>query len=78
MESSPFPFPIREFPDRGAKWLLSHPAHLRHLLHLLLGEVVDQIDFERLEPFPRESLSEGLRRQLADSTRRPSGPSPSS
>ena len=66
MESSTFPFPVREFPDRGAKWLLSHPPHLYHIIRMLLGEAADQIDFDHLQPFPTESLSEELRKQLAD------------
>ena len=66
MAAYPFPFPIREFPDRGAKWLLRHPAYLRHLLRILTPEVAGRLDFERLEPFPTELLSESLRQQLAD------------
>lgn len=36
MNLSALPFPPREFADRGTKWLLAHPAHLRHLLRILL------------------------------------------
>ena len=60
------PFPPREFPDRGTKWLLSHPDHLRHLLRILATDISDRIDFDHLEPVPNELLSESLRRQLAD------------
>ena len=61
-----FPFPPREFPDRGTKWLLGHPDHLRHLLRILAADISDRIDFDRLAPLPTELLSESLRKQLAD------------
>lgn len=60
------PLRIREFPDRGVKWLLAHPAHLRDLLRMVLGTESERVDWEGLRPFPTESLSESLRRQLAD------------
>ncbi|MEW6756125.1 MAG: Rpn family recombination-promoting nuclease/putative transposase [Candidatus Latescibacterota bacterium] len=66
MSTAKLPFPPREFADRGTKWLLGHPAHLRHLLRILLGPDCDRIDYDRLEPVPTELLSEDLRQQLAD------------
>ena len=54
-----FPFPVREFPDRGAKWLLQHPDHLRDVLRIALGDVVEQTDFERLQPFPTIAIVPG-------------------
>lgn len=63
---SALPFPPREFADRGIKWLLAHPPHLRHLLRILLGPECDHIDFDQLQPVLTELLAESLRRQLAD------------
>ena len=61
-----FPFPPREFADRGTKWLLSDPAHLRHVLRVVAPELSEGLDFERLEPVLTEEISQQLQQQVAD------------
>ena len=59
-----FPFAPREFADRGTKWLLSDPAHLRHVLRVVALELSEGLDFERLEPVLTEEISQQLQQQV--------------
>ena len=60
-----FPFPPREFADRGTKWLLSDPAHLRHVVRVVAPELSEGLDFERLELVLTEEISQQLQKQVA-------------
>jgi hypothetical protein len=60
-----FPFPPREFADRGTKWLLSDPAHLRHVVRVVAPELSEGLDFERLEPVLTEEIPQQLQQQVA-------------
>ena len=62
----PLPFPPREFADRGTKWLVSHPAHLRHVLRVVALEVAELLDFDGMEPVLTEQVSEPVLKQMAD------------
>ncbi len=62
----PLPFPPREFADKGTKWLLGHPGHLRHLMRVLALDVSQLLDFAGMEPVLTEQVSEPVLKQTAD------------
>ena len=41
--------PVREFPDRGAKWLLESPENTNCLLRIVDIELAECLDFKRLQ-----------------------------
>ena len=57
---------IREFSDRGIKWLLETPENVRALLRLLAADLADRLDFQRLEPLRTDFIPDNLREQQAD------------
>lgn len=58
--------PLHDFPDRAIRRLLENPANLRDLLASLLPDLVDRLDFDRIEPVGREFLLEDWRRRESD------------
>jgi Putative transposase, YhgA-like len=58
--------PLRDFPDRAIRRLLSDPHNLRDLIADVAGELADALDFERTEPLDREFLLEDWRRRESD------------
>ena len=58
--------PVREFADRGTKWLLDLPENLRGLLRLAAENLAERLDFERAERINRTFIPEDLQKQEAD------------
>ena len=44
--------PVREFPDRGIKWLLESKENLRALLEIVADDLAKNMDFSKLENLP--------------------------
>ena len=57
---------VREFPDRGTKWLLESPENTNCLLRIVAREIADCIDFSRLQHIPTTFIPDSLREQEAD------------
>jgi len=57
---------LREFADRSIRWMLRTPAFLRDFLSLAQADVVDQLDFDRLEALDTTLIPPTLARQEAD------------
>ena len=64
--NTPSPEVIREFPDRGAQWLLADPIHLRHLLQLLQPELAQRLDVNRAERINRTMIPADLQKKESD------------
>ena len=58
--------PVREFPDRGTKWLLEAPENTNCLLRIIAADLADCIDFSRLQHIPTTFIPDNLRKQEAD------------
>jgi len=58
--------PIREFADRGIRWLLDTPENLRGVVQLLAQEIAEQLDFGRAEPVEHAFIQENLRKWESD------------
>ena len=58
--------PVREFPDRGTKWLLESPENTRELLRIIAAELVEKLDFKRIQYIPTTFIPDNLRKQEAD------------
>jgi hypothetical protein len=58
--------PIREFPDRGVKWLLESPDNVRGLLQVVAADIAACVDFTRLELQPGSLIPDNLHKQEAD------------
>ncbi|MBI1925968.1 Rpn family recombination-promoting nuclease/putative transposase [Candidatus Poribacteria bacterium] len=58
--------PVREFPDRGTKWLLESPENTRCLLRIIAADLADCIDFSRLQHLKTTFIPDNLRKQEAD------------
>jgi predicted transposase/invertase (TIGR01784 family) len=58
--------PVREFPDRGVKWLLESPDNVRALLRILAPELADRMDFARLERIQTTFVPDDLSKQESD------------
>lgn len=58
--------PVREFPDRGTKWLLESAENTSCLLRIVATDLADRIDFERLHHIPTTFIPDNLRKQEAD------------
>ena len=48
-ESVDFLLPIREFPDRGTKWLLEFGENVEELLQIVASDLAAQLDFSQLQ-----------------------------
>lgn len=55
-----------QFPDSSAKWLLRQREHLKGLLEMLLGSLVNAFDFQHIEQLNRSFISDELRTQESD------------
>jgi hypothetical protein len=58
--------PVREFPDRGTKWLLESSENTNCLLRIVDIELAECIDFKRLQHIPTTFIPDNLRKQEAD------------
>jgi len=58
--------PVREFPDRGIKWLLSSKENVHALLDIVASDLAKNIDFSRLEKLPQSFIPDNLRKQESD------------
>ena len=58
--------PLRTFQDRSSKWLLSHGDHLRELLRIIGGDLVNGLDFGRLQRVNTTYIADNLREQESD------------
>nr|MDQ2731143.1 Rpn family recombination-promoting nuclease/putative transposase [Armatimonadota bacterium] len=57
---------IREFNDRGAKWLLESPTNARGLMAIIGDDIYKNLDFSRMERLPTTLIPATLRKQEAD------------
>jgi hypothetical protein len=57
---------IREFPDRGAQWLLEDPRHLRDLLQLVEPDLAARLEVDRAQRINRTLIPPDLRKQESD------------
>jgi hypothetical protein len=58
--------PLRDFPDHAMRRMLEDPANLRDLVGAALPQLVDRLDFNRVEYEPREFLMEDWRQRECD------------
>ena len=58
--------PVREFADRGTKWLLESPDNVFGLLQILDFNLSKQIDFSRLHDEKKIFILDDLRKQESD------------
>ena len=65
-----FPFfldtPIEQFSDRSAKWLLENTDNLRGMLEILAEELVDSLDFSKIQSVNTTFIPDNLREQESD------------
>ena len=58
--------PIREFPDRGTKWLLEFGENVEGLLQIVASDLADQLDFDQLQQVNQSFIPDNLRKQESD------------
>ena len=58
--------PLRTFPDRGAKWLLANSDNLRELLQIIGSDIVNALDFSRVQRVNTTFIADNLREQESD------------
>lgn len=58
--------PIREFSDRGTKWLLEFGENVEGLLQIVSSDLVDQLDFSQLQQVNQSFIPDNLRKQESD------------
>lgn len=58
--------PLRTFQDRSSKWLLAHGDHLRELLRIIGGDLINGLDFRRLQRVNTTYIADNLREQESD------------
>ena len=58
--------PIREFPDKGTKWLLESGENVKGLLQIVASDLVDRLDFSRLEKVNQSFIPDNFREQESD------------
>ncbi len=58
--------PIREFSDRGAKWLLEFGENVEGLLQIVASDLADQLDFSQLQQVNQSFIPDNLRKQESD------------
>ena len=61
-----FNFPIEQFADRGARWLLENTEIVRGLLEIVSSELAARLDFSQLTHINRSFISDNLREQESD------------
>ena len=65
-EDISFLLPVREFPDKSTKWLLEFRENVKGLLQIVASDLVDRLDFGRLEQVNQTFIPDNLREQEAD------------
>ena len=58
--------PLRTFPDRSAKWLLANSDNLRELLYIIDSDIVNALDFRRVQRVNTTFIADNLREQESD------------
>ncbi|MDD9973624.1 MAG: Rpn family recombination-promoting nuclease/putative transposase, partial [Candidatus Poribacteria bacterium] len=58
--------PLRTFPDRSAKWLLANSDNLRALLQIIGSDLVNALDFSRVQRVNTTFIADNLREQESD------------
>ena len=58
--------PIRHFPDRSARWLLSDTENVRALLEMLAADVVKYLDFSQIEQINTSFIDDDFGEREAD------------
>ncbi len=58
--------PVREFPDRGTKWLLETPENTQCLLRIISPSLADCINFSKLRELRTTFIPDDLRKQESD------------
>jgi predicted transposase YdaD len=58
--------PLHDFPDRAIRRMLENPANLRDVIAVVLPNLVDRFDFDRMEILPARFLLENWRRRESD------------
>ena len=58
--------PVREFPDRGIKWLLESKENVEALLDIVADDLSKNMDFSKLEKLPQSFIPDNLRKQESD------------
>ena len=57
---------VEQFPDRSAKWLLENTENLRGLLEIIASDIVECLDFSKVEIKRTTFIPDNLREQEAD------------
>ena len=57
---------LGQFADRSAKWLLANPDNLRGLLEIIGEDLVESLDFSRVQNVNTTFISDNLREQESD------------
>ena len=57
---------VKQFPDRGAKWLLENTENLRGLLEIIANDIVEYLDFSKVEIKNTTFIPDNLRQQESD------------
>ena len=65
-EDISFLLPVREFPDRGTKWLLEFSENVKALIQIVAGDLAERLDFEKLEQVNQSFIPDNLREQESD------------
>ena len=61
-----FDFPIEQFADRSARWLLEDEENVRGLLEIVAEHLVGRLDFSQLAQINRSFIPDNLREQESD------------
>ena len=57
---------LKQFPDRSAKWLLENTENLRGLLEIIASDIIEYLDFSKVEIKNTTFISDNLRQQESD------------
>ena len=57
---------VEQFPDRSAKWLLENTENLRGLLEIIASDIVECLDFSKVEIKRTTFIPDNLREQESD------------
>ena len=58
--------PLKQFPDRSAKWLLSNTDNLQGLLEIIGNDLVESLDFSKVQRINTTFIADNLREQESD------------
>ena len=65
-EDLSFLLPIREFADRGTKWLLEFGENVEGLLQIVASDLAEQLNFSQLQQVNQSFIPDNLRKQESD------------